>query len=456
MITTADLVRKKNIEVISTVSPTSNINDSHKQLDTFSVQIIFPTSIEKNVNAITCRNMLLNLLPRFLKTVAYDGPILNRNIFPPSQFTKIKNERISDPSMTIIFGDVEHDSIKNVLYVGSVGWSIYVSNKKACKWKPLPINGLSASYTAGIIAGEIFKYMLPDESTDKITHFEYDLITHGNASQPVCEPSIPDVINFDNVAILGCGAIGQAFCAAMKMTSRLTGTLMLIDNDVIDESNEQRYVLSFMEYRNRFKVQHLANILSINNPTLVINGSIARYEDIMNQYHITFNEIITLVDNIKTRINAQAALPKILWNAWTDTSKNILRYGAGRHMLTGPYQCVACSYYSNDTISNQIELDSHMTGFTDEEIKIKTSDNYLTTKNDIDHINNHNKIMRQELYQHVGKPFSSLLHGLCGVYSRVMGESHATTPAPHTSFLAGIFLASQFVLRQLPLLILTN
>ena len=148
--------------------------------------------------------MLLNLLPRFLKIVAYDGPVLNGNIFPPSHFMKIKNERISDPSMTIIFGNVEHDSIKNVLYVGSVGWSIYVSNKKACKWKPFPINALSALYAAGIIAGEIFKYMLLDESTDKITHFEYDLITHGNASQPVCEPSIPDVINFDNVAILGC------------------------------------------------------------------------------------------------------------------------------------------------------------------------------------------------------------------------------------------------------------
>ena len=451
MIPTPDLVREKNVEVISTVSPASNVNDLHKQLDTFSVQIIFPTNMEKNVNAITCRNMLLNLLPRFLKTVAYDGPVVGEKTFPPSHFMKIKNGQISDPSITIIFGNVEHDSIKNVLYVGSVGWSIYVSNKKACEWKPFPINGLSALYAAGIIAGEIFKYMLPDEFTDKITHFEYDLVTHGNASQPVCEPSIPDVINFDNVAILGCGAIGQAFCAAVRMTSKLTGSLMLIDNDVIDESNEQRYVFSFMENRNMPKVQHLASILSISNPTLVINGSIARYEDVMSQSHIKFNEIITLVDNIKTRINAQAALPKILWNAWTDTSKSILRYGAGRHMLAGPYQCVACSYYSNDSISNQIELDSLMTGFTNEEIKVKTSGNYLTTKNDIDHINNHNKIIRQELYQHVGKPFSSLLHGLCGVYSRSMGESHATTPAPHTSLLAGIFLASQFVLRQLPL-----
>ena len=441
----SNFINEKNIETISKVTNSSNTKKILRKINDLKIQIIFPREQLSNKNAINCCYMLLNILPRFLNNVSYDGPDMIIKKFPQSHREKISINKIQNPTLTIVLGINEYKCSKNILYVGSAGWSIYISTSKPCHWSTSSDNPLSAFYAAGIVSGEVFKYLLHDVQIDKIKQdFEYDLITHGSDPQPVLEPQIPNLITLDNFAIVGCGAIGQAFALALQSATRITGKIILIDHDVTDISNIQRYVYSFIENNDKFKTNILAELLSKDNPALLVVPLRSPYE-LVNIAGTSFKEVITTVDNIETRLNIQAGLPKIAWNAWTDTLNNTLGYGVSHHIINGLYQCLACSYYPKKDSPSQSKLDSQMTGIPE----IRITQNAVVTEEDITQIEKHIEIKRNDLRQHIGKHMDDLLHGLCGVYGGSIRAPHEPTPAPHTPFLAGVFLATQIILTKI-------
>jgi hypothetical protein len=447
-----DPIRGKNLETLSVITSNSDINALRKRMDSFGVEIVFPAELQSNPCAVTCCSAMLNLLPRLIPLVRYTGPSILLKDFPPSHLSKINvGNNVWNPSVTIVFGSDEKNEVQNVIYVGSSGWSCYISTKKPCMWNQQPTNFLSALYTAGLVVGEVFKYLLPEVQSEKISHVEYDLITHGRATQPVVEPLLPESAYFEDLIIVGCGAVGQALVFALKSTIRLWGTVTLIDNDKFEASNEQRYIGAFEEHRGMQKIDLLSQWLTQINPGLAILKAPIKYEEYARLGKPLGAEVVAAVDNEKTRINIQAGLPKILWNVWTDTSQNTLRYGAGHHTLDGPYQCAACGYYPTDSTPSQMKMNSIRTGLPVEEVERKLTNNEITTEQDILRISQATGVSLDFLRSNVGKPFHELLHGECGVYRLEFHEGQAVTPAPHTSFLAGVFLASQIILRRMKL-----
>ena len=438
-------IQEKNIESIATVSNVSDTKEIYKKIDELKVQIIFPKEMASDKNAINCCSMLLNIFPRFLNNVSYDGPNILTADFPQYGREKIIAGKLRDPTLTIVFGNDEYKCENDILYVGSTGWSIYISTNTPCSWIHNSNNPLSAFYAAGLVIGEAYKYLLSNVQIDKIKHFEYDLITHGSDPQPVLEPEIPNLISFDNFALVGCGAIGQAFIFGLKFATKISGTIILIDPDNIDTSNFQRYVYTDTNDENKSKVQILAKLLSKNSPTLSPIPLQHTYE-FFKTIGLSFKEVVTAVDNIETRINVQAGLPKIVWNTWTDTSNYTLRYGVSHHIMNGSYQCLACAYYPNKENLTQSKLDSMMIGISESRIQ----QNDIVTKKDIEQIEKHTNTKRNDLLPNIGKPMSDLLYGLCGVYTRRINNHHEPTPAPHVPLLSGIFLATQIILSKIP------
>lgn len=384
--------------------------------------------------------------------VRYTGPESALRDFPPSHLSKINlGEGDWNPSVTIIFGKDEKNDVKNPIYVGSTGWSSYISTKKPCKWPTLPPNAISALYTGGLVVGEVFKYLLSEISSDKISHLEYDLITHGKENQPVVEPSLPESIHFEDLTIVGCGAIGQALVYALKASTRLFGSITLVDNDKLEQSNEQRYIGAFEEHRGMLKIKLISQWLTQINPGLSILQAPLKYEEFARLGKPLGHEVVAAVDNAKTRINIQAGLPKVLWNVWTDTSQNTLRYGAGYHTFEGPYQCAACGYYPTKSNPDQKEMNSIRTGIPAKEIEKKLANNEKVTEQDILRISQATGAPIDFLKPNLNKPFSEILHGDCGVFRLEAFETPTVTPAPHAPFLAGVFLASQIILRRIKL-----
>ena len=438
---------------MSTLLGKENLIDFRSRLDSFRVDVHLSKNVTTEGNSMVACYVALNLLPRFLKCVKYDGPPEVLNYLRPSQIKKLNfGKEDWNTSMTLVFGNKTISQEKNPLYVNSSGWSSYISTKQPCSWNPIFHNHLAALYSGAIAVGEVFKNILPEVNSDKISHFEYDLVTHGHAKQPVIEPKMPEIINLGNLAIVGCGAVGQAFCFGLKFSARLIGRVILFDHDNFDQSNEQRYFDANEENRGMNKSQYMASFLQTNNPALIVLPINIKYEDFVTRTENPLrDEVVVSVDNSWTRVNVQSALPKTIWNGWTDVASGCLRYGVSKHSLDNENECLSCYYYPDGTSPSEMEMNSIMTGLPKEEIQQLLDSKAICTKEIIERVSKNTGVPINTLNPNLNQPFHKLLHGDCGVFTQRIQGINVIAPAPHQSMLTGILLASQVILSKLKL-----
>lgn len=454
---------KKTLEVISTIS-NSNVDNYRQILDSFKVKVIIPEKLNLDDDISETCYIVLNLLPRFLKMVKLDGDSSILQRFPLSHSSKI-NIGTDDwkPDITIVLGNEEKDG--NSIYVGSSGWSIYISTKEPCKWNTSK-NKISAIYAGALAVGEVFKEfvnkVVPEiETIEKISHLEYDLVTHGKDKQPVTFPKLPEFIDIESTLLAGCGAVGQAICYCLSKSGKLIGEIELVDHDVMDPSNEQRYLFGFEENRINPKTKGPMLKVDVAQSILKESGLSLRIQSLAMQYEILAilgtsdhrkKNVIAALDKVRPRLLLQASLPKTLWNVWTDTEKNMLSYGIGKHSIDGPYECLACEYFPKITDISEIELIASRTGFGVEQVKKRIETNNIVTSEDVVTISQNRKLSPTEtaqLNKVIGKTFNDLIHGNCGIFQLNVNEENAPTPAPHVPVLAAVQLTTQFILSKI-------
>jgi tRNA A37 threonylcarbamoyladenosine dehydratase len=92
-----------------------------------------------------------------------------------------------------------------------------------------------------------------------------------------------------NLTIIGCGGIGQAVVFALNQF-KLRGKITLIDPDIIDESNRQRYLLAFDETVRMNKTIYLSQFLmNIKNHFLTTLEFLWNYETSISIFDSLFN-----------------------------------------------------------------------------------------------------------------------------------------------------------------------
>lgn len=377
--------------------------------------------------------------------------------FPPSLEGEILEKKFEEnPDVTIVIGNKKIEN-PNVVYVNSSGWSIYYSKIQPSGWSDIIFNPLTAIYIAAFTIGEIFKtifsHILSIELKDE---FIYDFISHGKFNQPVNEYPIPENIPI-NIVLIGGGGVGQAFIYAISKLT-FSGEISIIDNDLIDESNLQRYVLSFREHIGMQKTSRLVTYLDnhYKNPHIKYIEYLSRYEEAIHHDKSLFSkrEYIITVDNIATRKNLQAALPFLIWNIWTHTEERELSYGIGKHAFNSPYECLACVYFtSKKTQPNEMEMNAEILNMPVEEIKARIQSGSRITEEDISKFLRDPAIspkMKTKLKKLKGKPFSAIFHTPeCGVYFIPESEKHEPTTATHVPLLAGTYGAIQWILSKM-------
>lgn len=454
---------KKTLEVISTISD-SNVDNYRQILDSFKVKVIIPEKLNLDDDISETCYIILNLLPRFLKMVKLEGDSSILERLPISHSSKI-NIGTDDwkADVTIVLGNEKKDG--NSIYAGSSGWSVYISTKEPCKWNASK-NKISAIYTGALAVGEVFKEfvnkVVPEiETVEKISHLEYDLVTHGKDKQPVTSPKLPEFIDIKSTLLAGCGAVGQAICYCLSKSGKLIGEIELVDHDIMDPSNEQRYLFGFEENRINpitrgpmLKVDVAKSILKESGLSLRIRSLAMQYE-ILARLEISDHKmmnVITALDKVRPRLLLQASLPQTLWNVWTDTGKNMLSYGIGKHSIDGPYECLSCEYFPKITDISEIELIASRTGFGVDQVKKRIETNNIVTPEDVVTISQNRKLSPIDIAQLnkvIGKTFNDLIHGNCGVFQLNVNEEHAPTPAPHIPVLAAAQLTTQFILSKI-------
>lgn len=428
--------------------------DLRSRFDEFTVDVHAPRLAEADRNLLPGCHLVLSLLARMAR-VRYSGPVEMLQTLPPQLGRRIAlvggggRGAAGEAAMSIVFGMSEVGDAPRPLYVGSSGWSAYLSTKGPCMWSPRVYNGMGGALAGALAVGEVFKAMFPEAGSEAAVHLEYDLVTHGRAPQPVTSPDIPDVVDFGRMALVGCGAIGQAVCLALRGV-RLAGELVLVDGEVLDESNEQRYVLAHEGTRGGGKASYMASHLAFANPLLKITVAESSYESYVTESGRCSEPetVVVCVDNVATRVNVQGILPRVVWNGWTDVARGSLRYGVSRHALGDGGACIACYYYPEGRQPSQMRMNSIMTGLPEDEIEGLLSRNAPCTEEIVQRVAIRRGIPEIMLRPNVGLPFGELLHGRCGVFAIGTRGRVEPAPAPHQPMLAGVLLASQIVLSH--------
>lgn len=433
-----------------------------ERLSSLSVDVVAADDCMEGGDALVACRTALNLLPRFVGRVVYSGPPGAAAGLKPSVRKAIRrgrrktSRRRQRPLLTLSFGAGGGEEYGgDTVHVGASGWSAYLSRRAPCPWKGGGRRvGMGAMAAGALAAGEAFKAALPDANPTPVDHLEYDLATHGDARQPVLDPALPECVDIGVTAIVGCGAIGQAACLSLRTTG-LAGTAVLVDHDRIDESNVQRYALGSEETVGYQKAELASLVLKNGNPRLRTFAYVMPYEEFAyRQDSVTVIEnMVVCVDSVETRVNVQGALPRFVWNGWTDNGRGELGYGVGRHAYDGRHGCVSCYYKrSGRPAPTRQELAEARTGIPAETIaRMEDSDEHCTEE----HVRTAARSMGvrfEDLARHVGRPVAELLHGECGVFRMGGGRRGGeAAPAPHQSMMAGVLLASQVVLSRLAL-----
>lgn len=448
----------RNLDNFTTITSEEKNEIFEENIQNLKIEVILQdisSDSEIYENNILISNVLLNLLNRILTKIRYRGDLeVLKKYFPNSFLESIQSKEFTDaPNLSIIIGN-NAEAVENPLYISSNGWSIFLSRKEPCPWKDFEKNPLSAIYVSAIAVGEVFKILVEDFVSVEIRdEFIYDFITHGKGDQPIKNPSLPTFLDLD-ITMIGCGGVGQAIVFALNQFD-LRGRITLIDPDFIDESNKQRYPLAFNENVGMKKVLYLSKyLLDHSNNLLTILEYISPYEVAIsiNESLFKMKEVFISVDNVRTRTNLQAALPRKIWNAWSDTHANTLRYGIGKHNFIDDYQCLACVYYPQGKSPTQMELNTALLGLNEEELNSRIQQNDPIKEEDLQFIFK-NYILRpdqkQRLINLIGQPFNNIFHGECGVFNLKLGEKHERTTATHIPMLVGTFLVIQYILHQL-------
>jgi hypothetical protein len=215
--------------------------------------------------------------------------------------------------------------------VAAENWNLAIDGSEPASPGANPLAAMAAA-TIGI--GEIFRALFADRlghPRTAPTPFALNLLTLGEPSEA---PPLPERVELGTVHLAGCGAIGQAFTAALRELP-VTGTLVAVDHEVLDEGNLQRYLLSLAADVGTAKPALIAQALAGTELAVEPIESIWGSDERCGPGRET---VVAALDTKQGRIELQAGLPHELFNAWTQPADT----GVSRHQAFGTDPCLAC------------------------------------------------------------------------------------------------------------------
>jgi hypothetical protein len=165
--------------------------------------------------------------------------------------------------------------------------------------------------------------------------------------------------------------------------------------------------------------------------------------------------VVVAVDNAKTRINIQAALPRVVFNGWTQAGEA----GVSRHGFLGAGACLACLYMPEKQTVNYDELIAralHLpeTRETLLDIRKRLQLRLPIERQFLDTVSTAAAVPIEELLPFEGKLLEALyLQGACGGAVMTLAKGGAAlnrteVPMAFQSALAGILLAADLVAER--------
>jgi len=419
------------------------LNVSRDDLTAALVDVVVGIKCAPNLstNDIWVAELSTNLLARLYPRIAITGP--------ESQCSKLRQLACSinpildvletaPPETTISVGPIESASS---LYPSAGGWVARLGHKYHLGSGPT--NPYAAAAAATFASAELFRRVFlktPTEPDIALSLLNFDRNTGEQLKLPKS--------NFGDVLFVGLGAVGNAAVWALARDEKREGRISLVDNEKLDLSNLQRYVLGLSTEIGKDKVVLAAETLR-QSQLAVETAKVTLEEFAEEKGGITIPTLCISVDNVPTRRAAQALLPRLILNGWTGERA----LGASWHVFSRKAACLSCLYFPLGQGISQTDQAARALGLTPERAALLWMTRQPLSDDDIKVAASKLGIDKTFLEPWRGKPlgemYTDVVCGAVPLNLPITGRVEMV-PLAHQSALAGILMATELVKRTVP------
>ena len=391
-------------------------------------------------------DLTVRLLARFYPAIRLsgldDGPLAETRTLIEAINPRIESRDQANATIVIGTPGSELADAGRLVFAGCSGFDALISTNH-----PQLIgegaNPFGAGASAALACSNVFRALFMGDVADE--EFVFSTLTGELAASPV-ESDQVDLMH--EITLIGIGAIGNAALWALQRCAA-SGTLHLVDNERVEASNLQLYVLATPAHEDTPKV----NLGEDDERLRVVRHNVTIEEYAANCDQAIAHAVVGL-DSAEARRRVQASLPKIVDNAWTQPGD----LGVSRHGGFGTdAACVYCLYLPDQATLNEDQLVAKALNIEPRlmEVRHLLYTNDPLTRPFLEGVAAALDIEIDPLLPFDGKPLRTLyVEGLCGgaiIPLETLGQPRQEmhVPLAHQSALAGVLLAAAAIGRSI-------
>ena len=227
------------------------------------------------------------------------------------------------------------------IYAGCDGWLARAGTKGPYGTSDAG-NPYGAGFAACLAAANLFRFLFLPQGT---TLLDVDVSFPPDADS---FPSLTASTLIDPLVLVGVGAVGNSAAWALARTP-LTGHVYLVDPQIVELSNLQRYVLCERGDEGGVKVDIVGKKFAGPLQAFPRQETWASFLE-ANGY--SWERVLVALDSAHDRRAVQASLPRWIANAWTQVGD----LGVSTHSFLGKDACLSCLYLPTQTSKNQDQI----------------------------------------------------------------------------------------------------
>jgi hypothetical protein len=334
-------------------------------------------------------------------------------------------------------------------FVGSDGWVVRASSGRPVGSGSGAGNPFGAAAAACFGAANVFRIFfaaqLPSGAPDR--DFALSLLDYQRAGAEPANPALPATVDLGETHLVGLGAIGNGFVWTLARIPSLAGTLSVVDHELVDLTNLQRYVLATQGDQDRPKTELVSRALA--DTGVLVHPYQKRWGEYLKARGDTRLECVAVaLDSAEDRVAVQAGLPRWVCNAWTQPGD----LGVSRHDFLGGHACLACLYMPKGQVPNADQLVARAINMPEAlgEVRTLLHNNAPVGEAFVRRMATAMTVPVEPLLRFAAKPLGAFYaEAVCGGMLLKLGAhaAKADTQAPMAfqSALAGVLLAAELV-----------
>ena len=237
----------------------------------------------------------------------------------------------------LIIGEQASIEAEQNIFINAFGWLSYVSTKKGKRFSADAQNPIGPLVASCLGSAEVVKTLFNKIAKSKfksIGSLAFSALDYKVNQTRWNNPSLPNKISLD-ACLIGAGAIGMAVAYALASLPATSGKLAVIDPEIVEVSNLNRYSLATITDVGSPKVNVMKRRLMGGLKVDAFKGAYQRYP--RRSKH---DLVAVTVDNVKTRCEVQLDFPRVILNGGMYANS----FTVSRHDDFLNKACLGCLY----------------------------------------------------------------------------------------------------------------